>query len=440
MEVQAARHPSGSPSAAYPRWVILEFYCKRKNSSVFTVDGDATTVAAARTSTGQPIRAFLLLQAPPATSHVCFQLPEKIQSRYALVVAAHGDSVLILVEAGDNDDRISDLFVYNAGDAPRPPSLSLLPPCFLTEEEKEMRPMFRSRAGPVHRFLDLSATGLLRRGEDEIVVAELSVVVSQDTRRQNVAEIVMLRSGEWSTKRPLVCRHDGEDCDLPSSWKTDSVVAVGDRLLCWVDLWLGLMFCDVFEDSPRLRYVQLPLDHYFDRKPNRNVCVTAGGSTLKFVNIFPRCCCASKDPIICHPSLHAYTIRSWTLSMDDMAWVMDGMIDSTELCATLNGYRNLPLVKLDFPAVSIDEPHVICFRMSENYYELDDNKMWLIKVDMKSKSLQSVSQYPGGAPWLLLGSTSSVSDHLNSYPISSSIDDASNMQSRVLDQFKASEA
>ncbi|TVU26559.1 hypothetical protein EJB05_29111, partial [Eragrostis curvula] len=424
MEVQAARSPSGSPSAAYPRWVILDSHCKRKNAdpSVFTVDGDSTTVAAARTSTCHPIRASLFLQAPPVTSRVCIQIPEINHMRYAIV-------------GGDNN-HTTDRFVYNAGDAandtPRPPSLSLLPPCFLSEEDGEMRSMFRSGAGPVHRFLDLSATGLLRRGEDEIVVAELSVVVSQDTQRQNVADIFMLRSGEWSTKRLLICRHDGGSWDLPSSWKTDTVVAVGDRLLCWVDLCLGLMFCNVFEDSPRLRYVPLPLDHCFGRISNRNVCVTVGGGTLKFVNIFPRCCCASKDPLICHASLHAYTIRSWTLSTDDMAWVMDGLIHSTELCATLNGYKNLPLVKLDFPAVSINEPHVICFRMSENYNELDDNKMWLIKVDMKSKTLQSVSPYPGGAPWQMLGRTSRVSDYLNYYQISSSDDDASNIQSRVV--------
>ncbi|KAL6653284.1 hypothetical protein ACP70R_008862 [Stipagrostis hirtigluma subsp. patula] len=135
-------------------------------------------------------------------------------------------------------------------------------------------------------------------------------------------------------------------------------------MLCWVDLAHGLMFSDLFEEGPRLRYPPLPGDHFFDRSSCRNVCVTAGGM-LKFVNIFPRCCCGGAD----------------------------GIVDCTKIWA-LDGYECIPRVQLDYPVVSMDEPHAISFEVCEEH---DGNKaVWLVMVDMMSKALLSVFRYPEG--------------------------------------------
>lgn len=133
---------SGSSSAAcYPRWVILERHCKS------TVDDDlscakavaAKTMAAARTSNGHPIQFSLSLAEPPATSSVRVKFPDGVHLKYCITMAAHGDSLLIVV----NFNQWCDHFVYNAGDAaadpPRPPSLLLLLQRYLSANEDDCR-------------------------------------------------------------------------------------------------------------------------------------------------------------------------------------------------------------------------------------------------------------------------------------------------------------
>ncbi|KAL6653267.1 hypothetical protein ACP70R_008845 [Stipagrostis hirtigluma subsp. patula] len=119
---------------------------------------------------------------------------------------------------------------------------------------------------------------------------------------------------------------------------------------------LRLIFSDVFDESPVLRYVPLPaeaLEPCPGPGPSRNLSITAGG-TVKFVNVFPRCCCGGEATTNCRRSQHAYTIKTWTLRMADMAWVMDGMVDTTELWA-LDAYKGLPRVQLCNPVASMKD-------------------------------------------------------------------------------------
>ncbi|OEL36456.1 hypothetical protein BAE44_0002525 [Dichanthelium oligosanthes] len=146
-------------------------------------------------------------------------------------------------------------------------------------------------------YLERDGTGLLRRGEDEFVVAGLKIEYVRGTGTtptRKVAELRLFRSGEWCTKRSLICHYDGGQVgELVSSWQNSIVVPVGDQLLSWVDQRRGLLLSKVFDESPGLRYVPLPVDSRMLRPSFRNVCATAGGGTVKFVNIFPRCCCGS---------------------------------------------------------------------------------------------------------------------------------------------------
>uniref|UniRef100_A0A0E0MD12 DUF1618 domain-containing protein n=1 Tax=Oryza punctata TaxID=4537 RepID=A0A0E0MD12_ORYPU len=110
------------------------------------------------------------------------------------------------------------------------------------------------------------------------------------------AEFLVLRSGEWSVVRAPIIHDDGKAEEL-SFWETDMVVPVGDRWLCWVDLYRGVILCDMFDDvdeTLRPRYLSLPIDApagKFDndrrrcQMPKRRVCVTNGGTVE--VNSFP---------------------------------------------------------------------------------------------------------------------------------------------------------
>ncbi|KXG20480.1 hypothetical protein SORBI_3010G206700 [Sorghum bicolor] len=412
---------------AYPPWVIFEHDCTLEVDGCSSSIADANTLASSRTTGGLPINVSLCLAAPPEGSRVCVQLPAGVKVSYAAVLAAHGDSVV--VQVAGIDDESTDHFVYNAGDAaaepPRPPSLSLLAPHSITYEDKEEK-----RRPCWCHYLDAESTGLLRRGEDDFLVAELKMeyvtTVAGTTHEEAALHLLRSASDEWCVKRPVVRRYDdgGETVcvNLASWWRNSTVIPVGDRMLCWVHLDGDLLFSDdVFDDeSPSLWYVPPPEDADLG---TRSVCVTADGSTVKFVNVFPRCCCGGAGRSFCLASFDAYAVRTWTLRMDDMTWAMDARLDATQLWS-LDGYKGLPRVELAIPVVSMDEPDAICFEVvhHENHGG-DETILWRIMVDMKSKStlLRSVFRYPK-VRWCrswVRPLPSSISRYFNSKPPSS---------------------
>ncbi|CAL4982150.1 unnamed protein product [Urochloa decumbens] len=366
---------SPASSATYPPWVLLEHYGKDKATGSHTAT-DARTFATARSSTGHLVGVSLRLAAPPAASSICVYYPDGgFDIAGSTVVAAHEDSVLINIGFGEGyHHNTSDYFVYHAGDAgadpPRAPSLSLLPPYYLTKEEMER--IHNCSQVPVQRQLEEEGTGLLRRGEDEIAVAELTIVPASNatTNEQMEAELHLFRSGQWS-------------------------------VVCWVSLHQGLLFCSVFDESPVLWHVPLPkqaeeMEPHSGPGSSRDVCITSG-STVKFVGIFPRCCCGGTGSTHCQHSRHAYTINTWTLSMDSMVWVMDGMVHGTELWG-LHAYEGLPRIPLMLPIVSLVDPHTICFLACEWYHIRDGGDItgWLILVDIKRKAIKSVCRHSDG--------------------------------------------
>ncbi|KAJ1274671.1 hypothetical protein BS78_05G079600 [Paspalum vaginatum] len=367
------------------------------------------TLVTARTSRGRHIGVSLRLAAPPAVSSVCIHFPQGAIDTHGSVVAAHGDSVLIYLSFEERwrslslgRDETADYF------PPRPPTLSLLRPYYLTKQERERSHSYGP--GPVQRYLCHESTGLLRRGEDEIAVAELEVV--EPTKE---AELFMLRSNRWSvTRLPIGTSHgDAKTAkELLSSWTTCTVLPVGDSLLCWVDVHSWHLLCNVFEDSPVLQHVPLPAESaampLSGLRPCRDVCVTVGG-TVKFISVDPRCCCGGIGSTHCQRSRHAYTINTWTLRMDGMVWVMDAMVDATELWA-LDAYKGIPRVPLLHPIVSMDDddPHVICFLTG-----------FLILVDTRRKGILSVYRQSNGLHLSTDILPSRVSYYLNSnYPSS----------------------
>jgi hypothetical protein len=150
---------------------------------------------------------------------------------------------------------MSDYFLYCAGDAAadpsRPPSLSLLPPFYVIDQE-EGRPKEK-------RYMDDHGTALLRRDQDEVLVAAMDFFVEEEHDVLE-AELCLLRydKWEWELKRLPVIHDEGKRQEI-SCWKTDKVIPVGDRLLLWVDNLRGIIYSDPWQETPELRYVSLPV-------------------------------------------------------------------------------------------------------------------------------------------------------------------------------------
>uniref|UniRef100_A0A0D9XPN1 DUF1618 domain-containing protein n=1 Tax=Leersia perrieri TaxID=77586 RepID=A0A0D9XPN1_9ORYZ len=402
-----------------PRWLLLEPEVLRKYEkgsewrfSKFcpsTAGADPNTEATCLNSAGHVIRVFLCRESPPASSRLCYtSTPNHDESGggpRVTIVAVHAHSVLIQMSykkyAHGNEHGL-DHFVYSSGGAAAAPSLSLLP---IHGKQKEKR-------------LDDANTGLLCRGERDLVVAELTDLdVEED---EDEAELLVFRSGEWRNKCAVIIHDEGKEDEL-YGWRTDMVVPVGDRLLCWVDLYRGVILCDMFDNDDddealQLRYVSLPVDvpvgqfdfdqeydgyEDFECKPknprfcrmtDRTVCVTDGGNTLKFVNIFPRCCCGCPGVTTCSHSSTAFIINTWTLRMDDLTWVMDAIVDATELWS-LNAYAGLPHKKPRYPVMSIVDSHIICLLVCIDELSSRPDIFWKIMLDTRSKRLLSVICY-----------------------------------------------
>ncbi|KAG0528994.1 hypothetical protein BDA96_05G060000 [Sorghum bicolor] len=432
------RDSSSSPAAGdprRPRWVILNCYgCGVPGEADGDrVIADAKTVAESCTSTGRHFVVSMGIAPPPAFSYLNHAMVGSARSPvkygddtgFSRVVAAHRDSVLFLMTTKGGG---TDYFVYDGACAsrrslPRPPRLTLLP-------ERQI-PRRRHDDDDSVRALNLSDTGLLRRGDDELLVAQLEAITLREPR--DTADLRVLRlggrgGGGWELNKavPIVQNHGGGKLHvLPDWWEAVGVIPVGDRYLCWLNYLAGLLVCDMADKAShfKLRYVRLPAklvgdyddDYDYDEangytssndddppsmKYSRNMCA-AGAGAVRLVSVDSRCCCGGRlrvrggsRPSTCKRSRFAFTVTTWTLKLRTMTWVQDGVWDCDELWR-LPEYRNrnLPRVPLEYPVVSSDDPDVVCFRVRNDYscyLDDDDRKVWLLEVDTRRKRLRSV--------------------------------------------------
>ncbi|CAM0878252.1 unnamed protein product [Alopecurus aequalis] len=414
---------SAPPAAAYPRWILLEYRDEGSD------DPDAKTVAHARTSKGHPISVSFVLAAPPASSRLRLHSPHLPVganiSSYA--VAAYGDSVLVNIVTRTNswdNDEVSDYFLYCAGNAAadpsRPPSLSMLPPCYLTEQE-EGKPKAK-------RFIDSDGTAIFHLGQDEVLVAALDSDVKVREKSVLEAELCVLRSNDWQweLKRLPIIYHEGKRQEV-CCWWTDRVITVRNRFLLWVDCYRGIIFYDLWHETPELHYVSLPVKPNPKRKTSRDgssyrsICATNGGCMVMFVEVCPRCCCGCPGQTACEVGCYAFTINTWMLSMDDMAtWDKVGLIDCDELWS-LPGYHGIvPCIRPKYPTVSLDDPDVLCFRVHKTEYDTGvdgDLGTWLIKLDTRRMVLRSIGYYDDeyyGCPEFVVSAVSRYFDATSS--------------------------
>ncbi|KAM0868851.1 hypothetical protein ACQ4PT_041030 [Festuca glaucescens] len=324
----------------YPRWVMFADnppHCWGSTPDPSPINADARTVAHARTSTGQSVRASICFATPPAVSHLNLNSEDGFSGSkidHNVLVAAHGDSVLVRTSVRSKQqpyrrDHMTDHFVYSSGDGTdRLPTLSLLPPFYIHGKSADVFTMERN------------GTGILRLGDGELVVAtNLKMAINAEF--------------QWKVEHLPVC-HDINKGEISFGWwVTDRVIPVAGRFLYWVDLHQGIPFSDMCGESHELRFVPLPPDPLRRERAeggspdsSRNLCATDGGAAVKFVLVSPRCCCGGPGVTSCAVSCHAFTVTTWTLgSTHDggMGRENDSVVDSGELWA-LDAYQCLPRV------------------------------------------------------------------------------------------------
>ncbi|CAN6300565.1 unnamed protein product [Urochloa humidicola] len=175
-------------------------------------------------------------------------------------IAADGDLFLFRVPVdpkGKHFYHHNDYFVYTAH--PHRPKLDLLPECGYT--------CFGDNELAV-----LGCGGVAAHGDRQYAVAALQI-----TSSMNLMKLHIYRSGSggeeagsWtSSEQPLPPEELIRDkvCPIPRDAQmildhvTTKVIVIGGPrgTVGWVDLWRGILFCDVLDESPKLRDLPLPL-------------------------------------------------------------------------------------------------------------------------------------------------------------------------------------
>lgn len=258
------------------------------------------------------------------------------------------------------------------------------------------------------RLFDVNPVGILCRGE-EFALAQLNLHRSdQNEWGKMKAQLCVLRSEvtnprhKWKTEKWLPIRYEAHQITDLDIWRTDRIIAF-DKYLCWVNYrGAGILFCELFQKSPPIFYLRLPmLNPCLHQRPspyheiNCSVSVTRGSlgvEELRFVNI------VRKDAKLIGPlgsgHMEGFTISYHVLRiLEDgaMEWDMVSFITSYELW-TVNPL--LPHAALKHPVVSMSDPNVVYFLLSEHLNIVD--KVSVVSVDMNTRKVLSTSTYING--------------------------------------------
>jgi hypothetical protein len=301
-----------------------------------------------------------------------------------------------------------NLFVYIAGIRP---SLILLPPCLESpmeadeEDGTSSEELYNPLAGTVF-FTELDEVGILCNENGDFAVACLCVsrAIKTDSGAEVVEAQMWLYSSAKSEWEQLILPVHGEKKDIGTliswSWRTKQVVAFGSYL-CWIDYNFGLLFCEVFGEDLQVSYVRLPLSPSPYNQPcvgmYRNICIVEdeGKCSMKFVDVRP------SDGYVYLPRSDGFEFNLWTLTVEDgiMNWKHEHEFGISHDELNVSNLVPSPHGPLTLPIVSMQEPHVAYFVVGERCCGV--RKVWLLPVDLISKSAEHVFPYLKGNEDLL---------------------------------------
>ncbi|KAF7041094.1 hypothetical protein CFC21_050925 [Triticum aestivum] len=252
-------HRTRDPAAPAPAWVFLE-------PQAYLADVRNATTAEAFSSAGHTVQVTVCVSDPLDVSYLCIHcpgVPEANCGRPSIVCSENDFLILSVLFMPALRGR--EYFVYKAGPVP---SLRLLP-------------------GPYPRVLTSSDLGLLPRDDGDHFV--LAVLCYLPAPWDFALHVFSSRTWAWSRKVPQVEVSSNVRAQMPSI-QAYKVIQFGEGTLGWVDLWRGILFCNVLDEMPVARFITLPkvMAGNTDKAkssawPLRNVAYRNG--MIKFVEI-----------------------------------------------------------------------------------------------------------------------------------------------------------
>ncbi|XP_062196908.1 uncharacterized protein LOC133899890 [Phragmites australis] len=415
-----------------PDWVLL---------NIHAVAGFHSNGTTARDSTrnGKTIEVSLCPALPPHPSNLFVHSSDMNVCVPPVIVCTVDDLLLLRVNMGCGPFSLSpvdcDYFIYRAH-ASRP---SL---------ERLQRP---------HPFFQNSDVGLLPRPDGHYTVAALIAI---GPVHQYVLHLFHSKISSWSCSTLSVKAPQREfPVKIPSHsgrlhhHLTTTVITIGGEggTMGWVDLWRGILFCDVLDNKPSLRGVSLPLplkemsyNNGMGMKlgaagQRRGIAFIRDKGCLKFVHLeISDVRLPGYDDETGAPSFRTddWAVTTWTNTkmtdsfedwhQDYMVQASDITIDNPAISEVLesgllrkprgNGAaaEELALQNLSMyqPAPCVNGKDVVYLVAREKFMH---PKAWILAVDMENSELQAVVEF--GAQ-IHLGATviycpSSISKYTN---------------------------
>ncbi|KAM0894207.1 hypothetical protein ACQ4PT_024616 [Festuca glaucescens] len=329
-----------------------------------------------------------------------------------------------LAERPSSLSMVDDLILFHAYVGPPYRARSALPSYFMYRADPKRPSLELLSHPPQGRVRMHHPFGIFPRGEDHYTVASMIPLESED----NLFSLRLYDSetDTWSSKKLSVESPQEEfPVAIPDNFyhllshHTSTAITLGETI-GWVDLWRGVLFCDMLSDQHTLRGVPLPLPFQCTQgdaesseelgaaRPHRGIAFVDGH--LRLVEV---CLKAVVDvPYVYDKEtgwacsrIENWTITTWTNkemsnSYDD--WQMDDTVHASKIFLGNHSESELPPIDLQNlyvsdPVIGMNEndSHVIYLTARVKFMH---PKSWVLAIDTRDCKVQSVALTPGPLP------------------------------------------
>lgn len=224
-----------------PAWALLD-------TAAYIADRKNGTFAGTTTRTNQAVGVSFWLAEPPAVSHLCVHCPGMKVTDFLdepLVVCSGKDMAVIRVA-----------YARGARPVERVQDMGLIDIDYLVYRVLDGNPSLQVLPNPKPVYFDPNEIGFLPSDGGDFYLA---VVHPRRVLLQYDLHIFSSKTNRWTTSLALLEPPSPKHKTEYLLHQTDRVIAVGGSLLGWVDLWRGIMLCDVLDSAPVLHYIQFPM-------------------------------------------------------------------------------------------------------------------------------------------------------------------------------------